>query len=70
MADAEHRGARRPRRAEFIAFWVDRGRVVAGMNVNVWKVNKAVQALIGSGRIVDAERCATRRSRWRALIDA
>ena len=40
---------------EFIAFWVDVGRVVAGMNVNVWKVNKKVQALIRSGERVDLD---------------
>jgi 3-phenylpropionate/trans-cinnamate dioxygenase ferredoxin reductase subunit len=40
---------------EFIAFWVDGGRVVAGMNVNVWKVNKKVQALIRSGERVDLD---------------
>ncbi|WP_425487545.1 oxidoreductase C-terminal domain-containing protein [Microbacterium immunditiarum] len=38
---------------EFIAFWVDHGRVVGGMNVNVWDVNKAVQKLIRSGERVD-----------------
>jgi 3-phenylpropionate/trans-cinnamate dioxygenase ferredoxin reductase subunit len=38
---------------EFIAFWVDGGRVVGGMNVNVWEVNEAVQALIRSGTRVD-----------------
>jgi len=47
---------------EFIAFWLEapdpagRGRVVAGMNVNVWHVNKTVQALIRSGERLDAER--------------
>lgn len=38
---------------EFIAFWVDDGRVVGGMNVNVWDVNEQVQALIRSGARVD-----------------
>ncbi len=41
---------------EFIAFWVDGGRVVGGMNVNVWDVNKAVQALIRSGERVDPDK--------------
>jgi 3-phenylpropionate/trans-cinnamate dioxygenase ferredoxin reductase subunit len=55
MADAEvvvrgDVGAR-----EFVAFWVDAERVVAGMNVNVPKVNKPVQALIRSGGIIDVE---------------
>lgn len=38
---------------EFIAFWVDHGRVVGGMNVNIWDVNEQVQALIRSGQVVD-----------------
>lgn len=38
---------------EFIAFWLRDGRVVAGMNVNVWDVNDKVQALIRSRRSVD-----------------
>jgi hypothetical protein len=33
---------------EFIAFWMKDGRVVAGMNVNVWDVNEHVQSLIRS----------------------
>lgn len=56
MTDAEVvvRGDREAR--EFIAFWVDDGRVVAGMNVNVWDANEAVQALIRSGERIDLER--------------
>jgi 3-phenylpropionate/trans-cinnamate dioxygenase ferredoxin reductase subunit len=38
---------------EFIAFWLAGGRVLAGMNVNVWDVTEAVQALIRSGGPVD-----------------
>jgi 3-phenylpropionate/trans-cinnamate dioxygenase ferredoxin reductase component len=38
---------------EFIAFWLRDGRVVAGMNVNVWDVNADVEALIRSGATVD-----------------
>jgi 3-phenylpropionate/trans-cinnamate dioxygenase ferredoxin reductase subunit len=38
---------------EFIAFWLDGGRVVAGMNVNVWDVSDDIQELIRSGRTVD-----------------
>ncbi len=33
---------------EFVAFWLSEGRVIAGMNVNVWDVNEHVQALIRS----------------------
>jgi len=38
---------------EFIAFWLRDGRVLAGMNVNVWDVNADVEALIRSGAKVD-----------------
>jgi hypothetical protein len=31
---------------EFIAFWLQDQRVIAGMNVNVWDVNEHIQALI------------------------
>jgi 3-phenylpropionate/trans-cinnamate dioxygenase ferredoxin reductase component len=39
---------------EFVAFWLADGRVVGGMNVNVWDVNEHVQALIRSRQQVDA----------------
>ncbi|MGZ8650530.1 MAG: NAD(P)/FAD-dependent oxidoreductase [Solirubrobacteraceae bacterium] len=42
-----------PATREFIAFWVADGRVVAGMNVNVWDVAEAIGALIASGSRVD-----------------
>jgi len=38
---------------EFIAFWLQDGRVIAGMNVNVWDVNETVQTLIRSRQAVD-----------------
>jgi 3-phenylpropionate/trans-cinnamate dioxygenase ferredoxin reductase component len=39
---------------EFIAFWLGEGRrVLAGMNVNVWDVNDAIQALVRSKRPAD-----------------
>ncbi|MDX6356272.1 MAG: 3-phenylpropionate/trans-cinnamate dioxygenase ferredoxin reductase component [Streptomyces sp.] len=40
---------------QFIAFWLREGRVLAGMNVNVWDVTESIQHLIRSGRAVDAE---------------
>ncbi|HEU5032136.1 MAG TPA: FAD-dependent oxidoreductase [Spirillospora sp.] len=43
---------------EFVAFWLNEGRVVGGMNVNVWDVTGDVQALIRSGRPVDEARLA------------
>jgi 3-phenylpropionate/trans-cinnamate dioxygenase ferredoxin reductase subunit len=39
--------------AEFIAFWLKDGRVLAGMNVNVWDVTEHIQALIRSRQPVD-----------------
>jgi 3-phenylpropionate/trans-cinnamate dioxygenase ferredoxin reductase subunit len=43
-----------PDAMEFIAFWLRDSKVVAGMNVNVWDVQDAIQALIRSGRPVSA----------------
>ncbi|MEU1180557.1 FAD-dependent oxidoreductase [Streptomyces sp. NPDC005820] len=43
---------------EFIAFWVKEGRVLAGMNVNVWDVTEPIQKLIASGAVVDTEALA------------
>jgi 3-phenylpropionate/trans-cinnamate dioxygenase ferredoxin reductase component len=45
-----------PGSREFIAFWLAEGRVVAGMNVNVWDVNEHVQALVRAHRPVDTRR--------------
>jgi 3-phenylpropionate/trans-cinnamate dioxygenase ferredoxin reductase component len=45
-----------PAGREFIAFWVADGRVVAGMNFNVWDVNEQIQALIRSRRPIDSAR--------------
>ncbi|MGI8506013.1 MAG: NAD(P)/FAD-dependent oxidoreductase [Solirubrobacteraceae bacterium] len=38
---------------EFVAFWMQDERVIAGMNVNVWDVNEHVQALIRSRRQIE-----------------
>jgi 3-phenylpropionate/trans-cinnamate dioxygenase ferredoxin reductase subunit len=43
---------------EFIAFWVRDGRVLAGMNVNVWDVTDQIKALVESGRVVDLDKLA------------
>jgi 3-phenylpropionate/trans-cinnamate dioxygenase ferredoxin reductase component len=43
---------------EFVAFWLRGGRVLAGMNVNIWDVNEMVQAIVRGGRTVDATRLA------------
>ncbi|WP_431677746.1 NAD(P)/FAD-dependent oxidoreductase [Kitasatospora sp. KL5] len=43
---------------EFIAFWMSGGRVLAGMNVNVWDVVDPIRDLVRSGRPVDTARLA------------
>jgi len=44
---------------QFIAFWLRQGRVLAGMNVNVWDVTEAIQNLIRDGRPVDPDALST-----------
>ena len=46
------------RTGEFIAFWLGDGRVLAGMNVNVWDVTDPIQALVRSRGQVDPSRLA------------
>ncbi|MGH3314196.1 MAG: NAD(P)/FAD-dependent oxidoreductase [Streptomyces sp.] len=41
---------------EFIAFWLAGGRVLAGMNVNIWDVTDQIRTLVTSGRPVDAKK--------------
>lgn len=43
---------------EFIAFWTCRGKVVAGMNVNIWDVIPDIEALVRADRAVDLDRLA------------
>jgi len=46
---------------EFVAFWVKDGRVLAGMNVNVWDVQDEIHKLVRTGfagRLVDLDRLA------------
>jgi 3-phenylpropionate/trans-cinnamate dioxygenase ferredoxin reductase subunit len=46
-----------PASRETVAFWLDEaGRVLAGMNINVWDVNDQIQALVRSRRPVDERR--------------
>ena len=40
---------------EFIAFWLKDGRVLAGMNVNIWDVTDSIKNLILSGQPVNAD---------------
>jgi len=41
---------------EFIAFWLKDGRLIAGMNVNIWDVTNDIQSLIRSARPLDPAR--------------
>ncbi|MEV6669819.1 FAD-dependent oxidoreductase [Streptomyces sp. NPDC051162] len=43
---------------EFIAFWLSEGRLLAGMNVNVWDVTETIQGLIRSGTRLDPDALA------------
>lgn len=43
---------------EFIAFWLKDGRVIAGMNMNVWDVSEKIRDLIRSRAQVDVGRLA------------
>ncbi|MET7968347.1 FAD-dependent oxidoreductase [Micromonospora sp. NPDC005305] len=43
---------------EFIAFWTAGGRVLAGMNVNVWDVVPSIRRLVTSADPVDLDRLA------------
>jgi 3-phenylpropionate/trans-cinnamate dioxygenase ferredoxin reductase component len=42
----------------FIAFWVKDGRVLAGMNVNIWEVSEQISELVASQRPVDMKKLA------------
>jgi 3-phenylpropionate/trans-cinnamate dioxygenase ferredoxin reductase subunit len=43
---------------EFVAFWMSGGRVLAGMNVNVWDVTDPIQALVSRDTPIDPTRLA------------
>jgi len=58
-----------PGRREFIAFWLSGGRVLAGMNVNVWDVNDAIQGLVRDGRPVDKNALQDPERRLESLTD-
>ena len=55
---------------EFIAFWLRDGRVLAGMNVNVWDVNEHIQALIRSEEVVEPSRLQDLDTPLDSLVDA
>jgi 3-phenylpropionate/trans-cinnamate dioxygenase ferredoxin reductase component len=41
---------------EFVAFWLNQGRLLAGMNVNIWDVTDPIKALIRSRTQLDTTR--------------
>ncbi|MGH8827389.1 MAG: NAD(P)/FAD-dependent oxidoreductase [Jiangellaceae bacterium] len=43
---------------EFCAFWLRDGKVLAGMNVNVWDIQDDIRALVRSGATVDRAKLA------------
>jgi len=43
---------------QVIVFWLDQGKVVAGMNVNVWDVADDIATLVEAQRPVDRKRLA------------
>lgn len=47
-----------PSAREFLAFWLKDGRVLAGMNANIWDRSDDIKALVRAGAVVDAERLA------------
>jgi 3-phenylpropionate/trans-cinnamate dioxygenase ferredoxin reductase subunit len=50
-----------PGTGEYVAFWLTEGRVLAGMNVNVWDVQDDIQKLVRAGfagQAVDPDRLA------------
>jgi 3-phenylpropionate/trans-cinnamate dioxygenase ferredoxin reductase subunit len=57
-----------PAGGEYIVFWVGDGRVLAGMNVNVWDVTDDIKALIGAGRGVDLDALADPATPLSALL--
>ena len=51
-----------------IAFWLAGGRVLAGMNVNVWDVGDQIRALIESGQSIDTDRLADPETPLESLV--
>jgi 3-phenylpropionate/trans-cinnamate dioxygenase ferredoxin reductase subunit len=47
-----------PASRQFVAFWMGHRRVLAAMNVNVWNVGEALEALVASPSPVDPKRLA------------
>ena len=55
---------------EFVAFWLREGRVLAGMNVNVWDVSEVIRELVRSRRPVERSSLADPRVPIETLLEA
>ncbi|MEO8888890.1 MAG: FAD-dependent oxidoreductase [Jatrophihabitantaceae bacterium] len=55
-------------KGEYLAFWLRDGRVLAGMNVNIWDVTDDIVALIRSGRPVDTARLVNPEVPWEEVL--
>jgi len=53
----------------FIAFWLQHGRLLAGMNVNTWDVTDSIAALIRTGRPINTGRLTNPRTPLEALLE-
>jgi 3-phenylpropionate/trans-cinnamate dioxygenase ferredoxin reductase subunit len=58
-----------PDSGEYVAFWLAKGQVLAGMNVNVWDVTDDIKALISTRSVVDVERLADPSVPLGSLVD-
>jgi 3-phenylpropionate/trans-cinnamate dioxygenase ferredoxin reductase subunit len=55
---------------EFVAFWLEDNRVVAGLNANVWDVHDHIRGLIRSRQPVEREQLLDSDAPLEALIEA
>ena len=67
--DADHDVVLRgdPGKGGYIAFWLEHGRVLAGINVNTWDAAGPIEELIRSARSVDTDRLADPDVPWEQL---
>jgi 3-phenylpropionate/trans-cinnamate dioxygenase ferredoxin reductase subunit len=54
---------------KFIAFWLLHGRLLAGMNVNIWQVADTIAALIRTGRPINTGRFTNPRTPLETFLE-
>ena len=54
---------------KFIAFWLRRDRLLAGMNVHTWDVSDTIATLIRTGRTINTESLADPGIPLEALVE-